>query len=161
MILLTPIFESQKLLRAASSTTMEGFTFCYYQCYNVKCMYVLTGHGNQNRLKKLFLLCKCHKGKAARDINHLCTFILDNKQELLYDKAKNQWKKHQENPNYTEAEHCKWMAHNNDGVSNFGLHPSLLPRSSIRPNVFYLGCSIGIILITYLRSFAVRQSELF
>ena len=134
---------------------MEGVTFCYYQCHDAKCIYVLTGHGNWNRLKKPFLLCKCNKGEAARDINHVCTFILDDKQELLYDKAEKQWKKHQDDPKYTEAEHREWVADNNDGVSNFGLHPSLLPRSSIRPDVFHLGCAIGKRLITYLRSFAV------
>ena len=76
-------------------------------------------------------------------------------------KQKKQWEKHQDDPKYTEAEHREWVADNNDGVSNFGLHPSLLPRSSIRPDVFHLGCAIGKRLITYLRSFAVRQSESF
>ena len=46
-------------------------------------------------------------------------------------------------------------------MSHVGVHPSLLPRSSIRPDVFHLGCAIGKGLITYLRSFAVRQSQLF
>ena len=85
--LLTPVFERQKLLQAATSTTMEGVTFCYYQCHDTTFIYELTGHGNWNRLKKSFLLCKCNKGNAARDKNHVCTLILDNKQELLYDKA--------------------------------------------------------------------------
>ena len=102
---MTPIVQIQKLLRAAASTTMEGVTFCYYQCHDVKCFYVLTGYGNWNQLKKTFLLCKCNKGKVARDVNHVCTLISDNEQELLYDKAENQWKKHKDNLNYTEVEH--------------------------------------------------------
>ena len=140
---------------------MEGVTFCYYQCHDAKCIYILRGHGNWNRLKKPFLLCKCNKGEAVRDINHVCTFILDDEQEVLYGKAENQWKKRQHDQKYTEAEHRKWVADHNDGVLNFGLHPSLLPRSSIRPDVFHLGCLIGKGLITYLRSFAFRQSQLF
>ena len=54
-----------------------------------------------------------------------------------------------------EVKHCEWVADNNDGVSNFGLHPSLLLRSSIQPDIFHLGSSIGKRLITYLRLFAV------
>ena len=57
------------------------------QCHDEKCIYVLIGHGNWNQLKKPFLLCKCSKGEAARDINHVCRFITDDEQELLYDKA--------------------------------------------------------------------------
>ena len=75
---------------------MVGVTFCYYQCHDVRCIYVLTGHGSWNRLQKPFLLYKCNKGEAARDINHVCLFISDNKQELLYDKAENQLKTHTE-----------------------------------------------------------------
>ena len=51
----------------------------------------------------------------------------------------------------------KWMQYNNKGVSHFGLHPSLLPLSSIRVDVFHMGCSIGKRLISYLRSFVERQ----
>ena len=85
--LLIPIFESQKKLRAAASTTMEGVTFYYYQCHDAKCIYVLTGHANWNRLNKPYLLCKCNKGDGGRDNNHVCTFISDDEQEELYDKA--------------------------------------------------------------------------
>ena len=46
-------------------------------------------------------------------------------------------------------------------MSNRGVHPSLLVRSEIRPDVFHLGCAIGKLLITYTRKFAVKQSELF
>ena len=87
--------------------------------------------------------------------------ISDNEQEELYDKAEKQWKKHKHNPNYTEAEHREWVADKNEGVSHVGVNPSLLPRSSIRPNVFHLGCAIGKGSITYLRSFAIRQSQVF
>ena len=103
--LLTPVFESQKILRSAASTTMEGVTFCYYLYHDVKCIYVLTSHRNWIQLKKSFLLYKYNKGKTARDKNHVCIFILEDKQELLCNKAENQWKKHQDNPNYTEVEH--------------------------------------------------------
>mmetsp|Transcript_47895 Transcript_47895/g.55257 ORF Transcript_47895/g.55257 Transcript_47895/m.55257 type:complete len:104 (+) Transcript_47895:1865-2176(+) len=101
---------------------MEGVTFCYYQCHDVKCINELTGHGNWNQLNKPFLLCKYIKGDGARDKNHVCTFILDNKQEVLNDKAENQWKKHQDDPSYTEAEHCEWLADHDDGVSYYIRH---------------------------------------
>jgi len=158
--LLIPIFESQKKLRAAVSTTVEGVTFYYYQYHYVKYIYVLTGYGNWNQLNKPYLLCKYNKGDGARDKNHVCTFISDNEQEVLYGKAENQWKERQDDPKYTEAKHREWVANHNDSVSNFGLHPSLFPRSSIQLDVFHLGCSIGKGLITYLRSFAVRQNKL-
>ena len=79
----------------------------------------------------------------------------------MYDKAENQWKKHQDNPNYTETEHREWVANIKDGISNFGLHLSLLPRSSIQPDVFHLGCLIEKRLIAHLHLLAVRQSALF
>jgi len=47
---------------------------------------------------------------------------LDNKQEVLNDKAENQWKKHQDDPSYTEAEHCEWLADHDDGVSYYIRH---------------------------------------
>ena len=95
---------------------MKSVTFYYYQCHDVKCIYVLTGHANWNQLKKPYLLCKCNKGDGARDNNHVCTFISDKEQEVLYGKAEKQWKKHEDNPNYTEVEHCERVANNNDGI---------------------------------------------
>ena len=71
-------------------------------------------------------------------MNHVCTFISDDEQEELHDKSEKQWKKHEQDPNYTEAEHREWVADNNEGVSHVGVHPSLLPRSSIRPDVFHV-----------------------
>ena len=110
---------------------MVGVTFYYYQCHDAKCIYVLTGHAHWQRLKKQYLLCKCNRGDGARNLNHVCTFILDKEQEELYDKAEKKSKKHKHDPNYTEVEHCEWVADNDNGVSHFGLHLSLLPRSSI------------------------------
>ena len=46
-------------------------------------------------------------------------------------------------------------------MSHFGLHPSLLPLSVIRCDVFYMGCSVGERMISYLRSFAGRQGHKF
>ena len=76
-------------------------------------------------------------------MNRVCLLTLDDKQELLYDKVENQWKKYLDNPNYTESEYCEWVADNKDGVSNFELHPSLLPRRSIGHKVFHFECLIG------------------
>ena len=140
--LLIPIYESQKKLRETASTTHEGATFYYYQCHDAKCIYVLTGHAHFTRLKKPYLLCKCDRGDGARDPNHVCTFISDNEQVELYDKAEEQWNRHEHDPNYTEDEHREWVANKNDGVSNRGVHPLLLVQSSIRPDVFHLGCII-------------------
>ena len=46
-------------------------------------------------------------------------------------------------------------------MSHFGLHPSLLPLSAIRCDVFHMGASVGKRMISYLRSFAGRQGHKF
>ena len=46
------------------------------------------------------------------------------------------------------------MSRHNKGISHCGIHPSLLPLSIIRCDVFHMGCSIGRRLIDYLRMFS-------
>ena len=56
-----------------------------------------------------------------------------------------------------EEKHKKWIQWYNKGISHFGLHPSLLPLSAIRCDVFHMGCSVGRRLIDYLRDFSILQ----
>ena len=112
-----------------------------------------------SRILKPFLLCKYDRGQAARNKNHVCSIILDVEQLILYNKSEVKWNKTKSDPNYTEEVHRLWAAEKNCGVSNQGIHPTLLPRSTIRPDVFYLGCAIGKRLLEYLRTFSLKQSK--
>lgn len=54
-----------------------------------------------------------------------------------------------------------WVSKYNRGISHVGIHPTLLPRSNIRCDVFHMACAIGKRLMPYLQGFALRQSRSF
>ena len=81
------IYEQQQILRAASTTTLAGCTFLYYQVHDAKLINLVTQHAQWSRNKKPFLLCKCDKGEGARNKDHICSLISDIEQVLLSNKA--------------------------------------------------------------------------
>ena len=121
------IYKQQQILRAASTTTRDGYTFCYYQVHNAKLIYMICQHAQWSQILKPLFLCKCNRGQAARNKNHVCSIISDAEQVILYNKSEARWNKKKSDPNYTEKVHRLWVAEKNCGVSNQGIHPTLLP----------------------------------
>ena len=62
---------------------------------------------------------------------------------------------------YTRQKHRTWVSKHNNGVSHMGIHPTLIPRSSIRCDIFHMGCAIGRRSIQYLQTFSLRQDRPF
>ena len=62
---------------------------------------------------------------------------------------------------YDRQKHRTWVSNHNKGVSHMGIHPTLLPRSSIIYDIFYMGCAIGRRLIQYLQTCSLCQDRPF
>ena len=125
--LVMDIYKQQQTLRAASTITRNGCTFCYYQVHDAKLIYMLCQHAQWSRILKPFLLCKCNRGEGARNKNHVCSIVLDAEQLILYNKSEAKWNKNKSSPNYTEEVHQLWVVEKNYGISKQGIHPNLLP----------------------------------
>lgn len=82
------IYEQQKILRVASTTTLAGCTFSCYQVHDAKLIYFLTQHEQWSRNEKLFLLCKCDKGKGATNKDNIYSFVTDTEQVCCTTKQK-------------------------------------------------------------------------
>ena len=60
---------------------------------------------------------------------------------------------------YTEKNHRDWCDEHNKGITNYGVHPDMLPRDLIRFDIFHLRSAITKKLMEYLRSFINKQSH--
>ena len=78
-----------------------------------------------------------------------------------YNKSKRQWDKKKFNPKYDEDDHRLWVLKSNMGVYHAVIHPSLLPRSNIRCDIFHFGRAIRKKLMSHLQAFSLRQSRSF
>ena len=88
-------------------------------------------------------------------------FFDDKEQLTLYKKSNKKWLSKQMDTKYDHQKHRTWVSNHNKGVSHMGIHPTLLPRSSIRCDIFHMGCAIGRRLIQYLQTFSLRQDRPF
>ena len=157
--ILIPIYKQQQILRSNVSIR-DGCQFFYYQMHVAKFSYTLTSHAGWGASKSPFLLCDCNKGEAVGNKEHVCHMITDTEQLEFYEKSAAEWATTSTNTidkkqQIKEKEkHRKWVSRHNKGISHCGIHPSLLPLSIIRCDVFHMGCSIGRRLIDYLRMFS-------
>ena len=60
---------------------------------------------------------------------------------------------------YTKKDHMDWVDDKNEGISHYGIHPTLLPRGEVRFDMFHLKCSVTKKLMNYLREFILRQNN--
>ena len=81
-------------------------------------------------------------------------------QQKYYARSSWKWtkKRRQMGRKYTEKQHLDWVDKDNVGVSHFGIHPAMLPRYSIRFDVFHLRSAITKKLMSYLRNFILSQT---
>ena len=109
-----------------------------YDLHDGKMLYLLTQHSLFNRKHYPFLLCKCQRGAGVKDPNHKCVMISDEEHCQWYNRSLRRWKNKEADENYKEGEHMDWIDKNNYGISHFGFNSALLPRESIRFDVFHL-----------------------
>ena len=135
--------------------------FSFYDLHDGKMLYLLTQHSLWNRKHHPFLLCKCKRGNGVlNNSTHMCSIIDDDDQVKLYEKSLKRYKDkiNDSSNNYSKKEHLEWADKNNYGCTHFGIHPDLLPRSTIRFDTFHLKCSITRKLMSYLRLFLLDQA---
>ena len=155
-------FEQKKTVRDQTDDEKRK-NYKYYDLHDGKMLYLLTQHSAWNRKEHPFILCECTKGKGVVNNQvHQCKIISNDEQVLLYENSKKQYEKYsrraiRKGKEYTKKEHMDWVDVNNKGVSHFGIHPSLLPRDSLRFDTFHMKCAITRRLMTYLRSFMLNQ----
>ena len=148
-------FSSKKLLRES-----ENNNHFYYELHDGKMLYLLTQHSQWSRKFHPFLLCKCGRGEGVRNnATHVCVPISHEEQITLYERSMRRWnlKRHRD-PTYDTKKHLDWIDLSNSGISHFGLHPNLLPRDSIRFDMFHMKCAVTRKLMAFLRLLLLNQA---
>ena len=56
----------------------------FYDMHDRKMLYILTQHSLYSRCHHPYILCKCKRGKAVRDPDHVCTLITHEEYVLAY-----------------------------------------------------------------------------
>ena len=145
--------------REEDAGTVAG-RYNFYDLHDGKMLYLLTQHSQWNRKYKPFLLCKCGRGEGVPpDVQHECVKISHDEHIRFFNRSQRRWDlKTAQDPTYTVKKHMDWIDKNNEGLSHFGLHPSLLPRDGIRFDTFHLKCSVTQKLMTHLRLFLLNQA---
>ena len=76
----------------------------------------------------------------------MCEVLSHTQQKDRWDRSKRRWEdkrnRLKQGEVYDYFKHKDWVDVSNVGVSHFGLHPDLLPRDSLRFDVFHLRCAI-------------------
>ena len=152
---LNKIYESKAAIRRKEAS--EGkVQHVMYDLHDGKMLYLLTQHSLFNRKHHPFLLCACQRGAGVKDKNHRCEIISDKDQNHWFQRSSRRWNLKQGRVGegkYMVKNHMDWVDINNKGISHFGFNPSLLPRSSLRFDVFHLRGGVSRRLMTNLRNF--------
>jgi hypothetical protein len=123
-------------------------------------LYVLTQHSQRNRPNHPFLLYKCNPRKGVVDDNHVCVSIIDDEYSQLWSHSERKWQYRKiKNVLYTETQHKNYCDVNNCGVTHFGIHPELLPLSSICFDMMHMKAAVIRRMMGYLRNFILKQSS--
>ena len=130
-----------------------------YDMHDGKMLYLLTQHSLFNRKHHPFLLCNCKRGAGVQDGNHQCKIINDEEQLRLYNRSKRRWDNMEHIESYNEKKkHMDWVDYYNQGISHLGINPTILPRSSIRFDVFHLRGGVTQRLMSNLRKFLMGST---
>ena len=129
-----------------------------YDMHDGKMLYLLTQHSLFNRKHHPFLLCNCKRGAGVQDGNHQCKIINDEEQLRLYNRSKRRWDNMEHIESYKEKQHMDWVDYYNQGISHLGINPTILPRSSIRFDVFHLRGGVTRRLMSNLRKFLMGST---
>ena len=148
-------FASKKLLRES-----ENNHHFYYELHDGKMLYLLTQHSQWSRKFHPFLLCKCGRGEGVRNnATHVCVPISHQEQITLYERSMRRWDlKRSRDPTYNLKKHLDWIDISNSGISHFGIHPNLLPRHTIRFDMFHMKCAVTRKLMASLRLILLNQA---
>ena len=156
-------FQSKRKLKLKQQET-TGLSYYFYDMHDCKMLYLLCEHSLWNRKHHPFLLCKCKRGEGVvNSVSHKCIIRSHEEDVYLHNRSMRRFdrkrKTLQEGESYTRNDHKSWIDEHNQGVSHFGIHPDLLPRTEIRFDVFHLKCSITKRIMSYLRTFMLNQSN--
>ena len=138
---------------------LPGCNISFYDLHDGKMLYMLTQHSLWNCTHHPFLLCKCKRGEGAVNSNHQCELLSHDDQLKLWDRSLRRWNEkisRSGSINYSRHTHMDWIDEHNFGISQFGLHPDILPREHIRFDVFHMRCAITRRLMACLRKFMLR-----
>ena len=155
-------FASKKKLQddTLNNSNHKWRNFHFYDLHNGKMLCLLVQHSLWNRKNFPFLLCKCKRGQGV-DENHTCIPINMCEEMHLRERSVRRWDKKRRVigvEKYHIRIHMDWVDQHNDGVSHFGVSPELLPRDTLRMDVFHMKCSITKNLMGYLRALLFNQA---
>ena len=152
----------KEVYKSKYELSFEDGTRVYYDMHDGKMLYILTQHSLYNRKHYPYILCKCMRGEAVRDPNHVCKLISHDEHLRLWDRSKRRWtekrKNLKRNEKYDAEDHKDWIDQKNLGISHFGIHPNYLRNDHIRFDVFHMTCAITKRLMCCVREFILKQS---
>ena len=149
---LKKIYESKADIRRRE-VSEDKVKHVTYDLHDGKMLYLLTQHSLFNRKHHPFLLCACQRGEGVKDPNHCCKLLSDEDHYHWHQRSLRRWNLKRERvgeAKYVVKDHMDWVDVHNCGISHFGFSPSVLPRSSLRFNVFYLRSGVTRRLMTNL-----------
>ena len=130
-----------------------------YDVHDAKMLYSLTQHSQWNRKHNPFLVCKCNRNAGLDDENHKCIMIDDSESKRLWERSLRRWdSKVSRCDKYDTSQHKDWCDESNCGVTHFGIHPDLLPISTIRFEMFHCSCAVIRNIMNYTRKLMLKQS---
>ena len=153
------IFKTKSEIRLLNSNYNDR-QYTFYELHDGKMLYLLTQHSLFNRLHHPFLLCSCQRGEGVKDPGHKCRILTQTQQEDQWERSLKRWNlkiKKAKGGEYGYFDHMKWVDVENTGCSHFGIHPKILPRNSLRFDIFHLRCAITRRLMTNLRKYIMIQ----
>jgi hypothetical protein len=152
-------YESKIMFKEELSK--QGTNLTLYDVHDAKMLYNLTQHSQWNRKYHPFVLCKCKRGKAAVNARtHKCQIISDADQLKYHNKSITKFKEVYDNK-YDDRNvdnHRNWADVKNNGITHFGLHPTLLPYSSIAFDNLHCRLSIVRSIWSYIREYICAYS---
>ena len=114
----------------------------HYEMHDGKMLYCITQHSQWNRLHHGFLRCGCKRGAGvAGNDTHQCHMWTNSEEIKYYNLAADRWQLKKTKLDYDIDDHKDWCDEHNFGITDLGIHPSLLLRECIRFDIFHMSKS--------------------
>ena len=152
--------EAMSKARANPESFVDGCVVEFINMNDLSMLYKLLGCVGSGSLLQCYPLCKCNKGEAVGNDNHVCVLITNKEQEEGYAKSL----AHYETLTGTDELKKKalikiWSKQFNFGITHYGLPPSMFPLDSIIPDTFHLCSALAKKFMNSVREFINKRGR--
>ena len=161
--------DKLKFISEAHLVFGDDVVYWPYEVNDLKMAHLLLGKCNYNRQHGSNLLCNCSKRVGVKENEtHQCRMMTDEEQLQYYNKAQAKLQEliqrckdagEEIDDDFIVNEINSWAADHNGGITGFGIHPSLLPISRIRPDVMHMMMGIVKRILTKFDSMLSKHTD--